>query len=120
MRAKEFIQRQMREDKVVNISIVVPSDDDAPVVTTQEPTNDQTQTTQPNNINIEPTIIEPEVQDNMPDEENGDPDVDKMIPPLQQEIELTKSDAGKDSEVIDQLTQDEDEADERNTPLVYR
>lgn len=40
-----------------------------------------------------------------------------MVPPLQQDIELRKADQGKDSPVIDQLTQDEDEPAE---PLTSR
>ena len=32
-----------------------------------------------------------------------------MVPPLQQKLELMKANAGKSSDVIDQLTADEDE-----------
>lgn len=35
-----------------------------------------------------------------------------MVPPLQQAIELEKADAGKESPVIDELTQDETEPDD--------
>jgi hypothetical protein len=37
-----------------------------------------------------------------------------MVPPLQQEIELKKAEAGKDSPIIKDLTQDEEEHDPRN------
>jgi hypothetical protein len=37
-----------------------------------------------------------------------------MVPPLQQEIELKKAEAGKDSPIIKDLTQDEEEHDPNN------
>jgi len=37
-----------------------------------------------------------------------------MVPPLQQEVELAKSDAGKTSPIIKKLTQDETEHNPRN------
>jgi len=39
-----------------------------------------------------------------PEEKDDNP---MMVPPLQQDLELRKSQAGKDSPVIDKLTQDE-------------
>jgi hypothetical protein len=58
---------------------------------------------------------------------DGDPEIDMgdkpkdpkeldpnpvMVPPLQQELELKKAEQGKDSPVIQDLTQDEDELDD--------
>lgn len=130
MRAREFVQRDVRENKIVNIpiSITIPSDEKAPVVVQQNNVSPNSKdTVEPETSNAvgltkaEPIVQEPEDQPTMPDDTNGDPVADKMIPPLQQELELEKADAGKDSEVIDQLTQDEDEADEeRKTPLAYK
>jgi hypothetical protein len=37
-----------------------------------------------------------------------------MVPPLQQEIELKKAEMGKDSPIIKDLTQDEEEPDPNN------
>lgn len=39
-----------------------------------------------------------------------------MVPPLQQDIELKKADQGKNSPVIQDLTQDEGEAEEPQQP----
>lgn len=39
-----------------------------------------------------------------------------MVPPLQQDVELKKAQAGKDSPVIQDLTQDEGEAEEPLQP----
>lgn len=133
MRAKEFVQRSVRENRTVNIpiSITIPTDEEEPVII------QQTDVISQNSANVEPnvpinarlskvgptdtlSIEEPEVQDNLPDEENGDPEADKMIPPLQQELELTKADAGADSEVIDQITNDDETEEEKILPLSYR
>jgi hypothetical protein len=40
-----------------------------------------------------------------------------MVPPLQQDIELKKAHAGKDSPVIQDLTQDEEDPEEEHNPL---
>lgn len=133
MRAKEFVQRSVRENRTVNIpiSITIPTDEEEPVII------QQTDVISQDSANVEPnvpinarlskvgptdtlSIEEPEVQDNLPDEENGDPEADKMIPPLQQELELTKADAGADSEVIDQITNDDETEEEKILPLSYR
>jgi hypothetical protein len=37
-----------------------------------------------------------------------------MVPPLQQQVELTKADAGKTSPIIQKLTQDETEHNPKN------
>lgn len=37
-----------------------------------------------------------------------------MVPPLQQDIELKKAEAGKESPIINKLTQDETEHDPKN------
>jgi hypothetical protein len=42
-----------------------------------------------------------------------------MVPPLQQEVELAKSDAGKTSPIIKKLTQDETEHNPHN-PIFKR
>lgn len=65
---------------------------------------------------------DPEIDMGKKEEEPRDPsELDPnpvMVPPLQQAIELEKADAGKDSPVIDDLTQDEldpDLKDEEDT-----
>lgn len=68
---------------------------------------------------------DPEVDmDNLKKEEPKDPsDLDPenpnpvMVPPLQQQIELSKADVGKTSPVIDELTQDDIEPDENEQPI---
>lgn len=69
---------------------------------------------------------DPEIDmDNRRDEPPKDPkQLDPnpvMVPPLQQAIELEKADAGKNSPVIDELTQDEvdpdDEQDQYEQPI---
>ena len=37
-----------------------------------------------------------------------------MVPPLQQQIEIAKAGVGKNSPIIDELTQDEDEVEEKH------
>lgn len=130
MRAREFVQRNVRENRTVNIpiSITIPSDEKAPVVVQQNNVAPQdapeTQPEIPKNAAMltkaDPVVSEPEVQDNLPDEENGDPAADKMIPPLQQELELEKADAGAESEVIDQITDDDETEEDKTLPLSYR
>lgn len=46
-----------------------------------------------------------------PEEKDPNP---VMVPPLQQDIELKKADAGKDSPIIKKLTQDETEHNPNN------
>ena len=128
MRANEFVNRKLGENRTVNIpiSITIPSDERAPVIVQQNnvAAQDEPQVDAQDNAMLakaEPTIQEPDSQDKMPDEINGDPDVDKMVPPLQQELELEKADAGQESEVIDQITQDDTAKDDAKiTPLSYR
>ena len=133
MRAREFVRRNIGEDHTVNIpiTITIPSDDNAPVIVHQNnvasqdtPQDDTPQDDTLNNAMLTkaPQMqIEPAIQNAMPDEMNGDPELEKMIPPLQQELELEKADAGKDSEVINQLMQDDDELERnQNTPLAYK
>ena len=48
-----------------------------------------------------------------PDELDPNP---VMVPPLQQAIELEKADAGKESPVINDLTQDEKDLEDEDTP----
>jgi hypothetical protein len=59
---------------------------------------------------------DPEIDMDQTKEEPKDPkDLDPnpvMVPPLQQAIELEKADAGKESPVISDLTQDEQDDDE--------
>lgn len=43
------------------------------------------------------------------DTDNSEEESDTYVPPLQQEIEIQKGQLGKDSEVIDQITSDDDE-----------
>ena len=44
-----------------------------------------------------------------------------FVPPLQQQIELQKSDQGKESPVIDDLTQDEaDPEDNEDNPSIFK
>ena len=40
-----------------------------------------------------------------------------MVPPLQQDVELKKAEAGKVSPVINDLTQDETEPEEKQNPM---
>ena len=40
-----------------------------------------------------------------------------MVPPLQQDVELKKAEAGKVSPVINDLTQDEAEPEEKQNPM---
>jgi hypothetical protein len=40
-----------------------------------------------------------------------------MVPPLQQDVELKKAEAGKVSPVINNLTQDETEPEEKQNPM---
>jgi hypothetical protein len=51
-----------------------------------------------------------------PEEKDPNP---VMVPPLQQQAELAKADAGKESPIINKLTQDEVEHDLRN-PIFKR
>lgn len=52
------------------------------------------------------------------DPEEKDPNP-VMVPPLQQDIELKKAEAGKESPIINKLTQDETEHDPQN-PIFRR
>ncbi len=52
------------------------------------------------------------------DPEEKDPNP-VMVPPLQQEVELAKAEAGKESPIINKLTQDETEHDPQN-PIFRR
>jgi len=52
------------------------------------------------------------------DPEEKDPNP-VMVPPLQQDIELKKAEAGKESPIINKLTQDETEHDPEN-PIFRR
>ena len=95
MRAREFVEPQITEDKTVAINIpiniTIPSDDSKDVVVQR------------------------------PDEEDAD---EIMVPPLQQEVELDKAQAGKHSPVITTLTKDEepitDDQDDSGMPLAYK
>lgn len=51
-----------------------------------------------------------------PEEKDPNP---VMVPPLQQDIELKKAEAGKESPIINKLTQDETEHDPEN-PIFRR
>lgn len=113
MRAKEFVQRQPSGGKTINISITMPDDGEEPAV--QVLPHNQQGDMPP----VQDQLTQaPDIKD-QPMDDNGDPDVAVMVPPLQQKIELEKAEAGKASEVIDQLTADEQEAEESN-PLSYR
>ena len=57
----------------------------------------------------DPEIDMPDAKD--PSELDDDP---VMVPPLQQDIELKKAQAGKDSPVIQDLTQDEEDPEEEH------
>lgn len=43
-----------------------------------------------------------------------------MVPPLQQDLELRKADVGKTSPIIQKLTQDETESDDRENNMFRR
>lgn len=67
----------------------------------------------------DPEIDMKQSQDQAKDPSELDPNP-VMVPPLQQAIELEKADAGKNSPVIDDLTQDEidsEEEDEHERPI---
>lgn len=67
----------------------------------------------PDTANAQPEVrpVEVEPQPNPASSEEDDECGDVMVPPLQQQIELQKANLGKTSEVIDDLT-DEDEIDQ--------
>lgn len=85
MRAREFIIN-------IPINVKIEGDDDPQITTVPVPV---------------PAQPEPEPKKDSNDSTEELPT--NFIPPLQQKIELMKKAAGKDSEVIDQLTADEDE-----------
>lgn len=98
MRAREF---------VINVPITIHIDGNGdPVVSNQVPPRKDyaTEKTVPDVSNLPPKD---------PSELDPDP---VMVPPLQQQIEINKAALGKESPVIDELTQDEiDPEDEKST-----
>jgi hypothetical protein len=61
---------------------------------------------------------DPEIDMKSTDEPRDPSELDPnpvMVPPLQQAIELEKADAGKDSPVIQDLTQDEEDFQDEDT-----
>ena len=131
MRANEFINDPVSEDKTVAvtipISITIPSGEkEVTVVQTAqpitEPADDDTTDTTPG---VDPTEIEPvELPAEGPSRSNIDdqPDDEKitMVPPLQQELEVDKAAVGKQSQVIDTILDDPDSEEESPKPLSYR
>lgn len=92
MRAREF---------TINIPINIKlGDDDEPEVTSPDTTN----------IVRDVAVVQHQepASDTSPED---DEEMGVMVPPLQQQIELQKAALGKESEVIDDLT-DEDEVDQ--------
>lgn len=89
MRAREF---------VINVPINITIDGNGdPVVNSQVPPN--------SDYANEKTV--PDVS-NLPPKDPSELDPDPvMVPPLQQQIEINKAALGKESPVIDELTQDE-------------
>lgn len=57
----------------------------------------------------EPQVNKPELPPKDPSELDPEP---VMVPPLQQQIEINKAAVGKDSPIIDELTQDEVDPEE--------
>lgn len=95
MRAKEF---------TINVPINIKlGDDDEPEISTPSTTNV---------VRDVPIIRHQDHSDSAEDDELGD----VMVPPLQQQIELQKAALGKQSEVIDDLV-DDDEVDQEEEEI---
>lgn len=60
-----------------------------------------------------PEKTSPVLKSNLPPKDPSELDPDPvMVPPLQQQIEINKAAVGKESPIIDELTQDEEDPDE--------
>ncbi len=97
MRAREF---------VINVPINITIDGNGdPVVNSQVPPN--------KDYEAERSV--PDVS-NLPPKDPSELDPDPvMVPPLQQQIEINKAALGKESPVIDELTQDEKDPENEKT-----
>lgn len=63
---------------------------------------------------------EDEVEVETPVEQDPEEENHKMVPPLQQAIELQKASMGKESEVIDDLTDDDEEDHDNDDPNMWK